>query len=114
MKTRNGFVSNSSSTSFLIEWSKLSKDDQNTIVTELKDHGEDCFRCTGFIRPEDLEEWFSIVGMNYDTEIEQIEKYKKNGKNDLVLVRESDEGTEFSIKVDKIVEDHSVHEFEYH
>ena len=119
MKIRNGFVSNSSSSSFVLKWSELSKSEKKEIE-KLTESSDSLTRCTGYIAPENLENWLKeldeIYSERFNPELNELIKENKiDGKNDLVLIRESDEGMggEFNGDLYKISQK-AILEFEYH
>jgi hypothetical protein len=89
MKQRFGFVSNSSSTSFVIDFGKMSQELKSKI-DRMHDRSDDCSRCTGKIT--DLKEWANML-LEDDEEDPDFIKVKSYAKNpDIIMIRESDEG----------------------
>lgn len=114
MKVRMGFVSNSSSSSFLIPVDSLSESELEKIKKMKSYDVTNGCRKTGYISPENLE---LFAGEYAGDILEIIQEYKLNGNNTLILIRESDEGMGgyFSdYGIDDNITDKNICEFEYH
>lgn len=115
MKIRTNFVSNSSSTSFVLDVSKLSKETKNKI-DKLTDRSYDLSRSTGQITK--IKDWLRMFDTGYEpTGADEIKKLLKKHK-EIIIIRESDEemgGSFENIDLDtKDFEDSILLEFEYH
>jgi len=116
MKIRTSFVSNSSSTSFVLDVSKLSEETKNKI-DKLVERSDDLTRCTG--RVTNIQEWLKMFNPEFympselKTVANLLTKYKE-----LIIIRESDEemgGSFENINLNKKdFEDSILYEFEYH
>ena len=123
MKTRLGFVSNSSSSCFILKWSDLTQKEKKQIK-KLHEYSGSLGRGTGYIAPDCLEGWLKELDEIYKGENEfglkqLIAEHRIDGENDIFLVRKSDEdGMEISKEYEKnvgdIVDKHQIGEFEYH
>ena len=113
MKIRKNFVSNSSSTSFLVNLSDLSEKAQ-AAIDNLTDRSGEWGRSTGKIT--DVDGWLKMFEEDYGDDFypEVREALKEN--KDAILVRESDEGMggDFPEGLWKEVEEKALVEFEYH
>ena len=101
MKIRQGFVSNSSSSSFVLRWSDLTGKEKQ-MVKKMEDQSWSLSRCTGYIPCDTLEDWigqldfcqdnsgYTIIGGINLTHL--VQENKVDGKNNLIIIRESDEG----------------------
>ena len=109
MKCRTGFVSNSSSSSFIVDMSNMPKELVSKVM-RLTDRSDDLTRCTGIIT--DLERWIKELEDDYYN----ISKYINNPN--IVIVRESDEGMGGDFYDYGFCEDdirpYTIGEFEYH
>lgn len=110
MKVRKGFVSNSSSTSFVIDTTSMPKELLDKIK-RMTDRTFDCSRCTGIIY--DISEWASEFDGEYDSLAESY-----SGKKGIVMIRESDEemGGYFGDYgfCEKDIKPFVLYEFEFH
>ncbi|RPI83178.1 MAG: hypothetical protein EHM34_05745 [Nitrosopumilales archaeon] len=115
MKRRNGFVSNSSSTSFVINTAEM-PEDLKSMIFRLRDRSDDSSRCTGIIT--DLKGWADMV---YEDDYDDVDgntvrSYAKNP--DVVMIRESDEemGGSFSDYgfCQEDIKKYVIYEFEFH
>lgn len=112
MKTRQGFVSNSSSSSFIL----CTKDLDSNLLERLKglpDMSDSMGRATGVVW--DIETW---LGDDHWSDYGLWDIIAKYGNENLILVRESDEGMngyfgEYDID-DGEISRLAVYEFEYH
>jgi hypothetical protein len=109
MKTRNGFVSNSSSSSFIVDLSNIPEELKSKVM-RLTDRSDDSTRCTGIIT--NLKQWIEEIGEDYYN----ISKYIDNPN--IVIIRESDEqmGGEFDDYgfCEDDIKKYVIGEFEYH
>lgn len=122
MKTRNGFVSNSSSSSFLLDlsyadWANDEKKLKEKIM-KMTDRSNDLTRCTG--RISHIKEWLKMVADGEEPyyDFEKILKILIENRKDLIIIRESDEGMggefeDYNIKLEEIYPC-LVYKFEYH
>jgi hypothetical protein len=115
MKLRQGWISNSSSTSFVVSLSSFSLEDRDRIE-QLPDQSDDLSRCTGII--SDIDGWLRQFGDGEDRFYldgalrGMMERYP-----DLAIIRESDEGMCGYLGEDyglDCVDDHAMFSFDYH
>jgi|WetSurMetagenome_2_1015567.scaffolds.fasta_scaffold142667_3 hypothetical protein len=110
MKIRSGFVSNSSSSSFVINMENMPEELKNKIM-KLKDRSNDLTRCTGKIT--NIAAW---LGELEEDDHCGIKKFI--GNPSIIIIKESDEamGGEFA-DYEFILEDiepYVIKKFEYH
>jgi hypothetical protein len=94
MKIRSSFVSNSSSSSFVVSLSDFNEEDRAKI-SRLTERSDDLSRCTGKIT--DINGWLELYAGGSDDPDdrfygEQSIKTAMEKHSDLIIVRESDEG----------------------
>lgn len=122
MKVRFGFVSNSSSTCFLLD---MRNHQTENIVNSLKLRKpfslcRNTCKCVGKDAIKYAKSWRKEIGEDYETEgivlDEAILKCAKEiGENNIAFIRVSDEDDEpISEETMKILFDNSVESFEYH
>ena len=83
MKIRSGFVSNSSSTSFVIDMTEMPEELKKKIM-RMTNRTHDCSRCTGIIC--NISEWNKELDGFYDYLVEDY-----GDKSNVIMIRESDE-----------------------
>jgi len=109
MKVRSGFVSNSSSSSFIINMKEMPEELKSKVM-RLTDRSDDLTRCTGIIT--DIKCWIKELEEDYYN----IGKYIDDPN--IVIIRESDEqmGGEFSDYGfgEDDIRPYVIGEFEYH
>lgn len=127
MKTRNGFVSNSSSSSYLLfipEWDTDGQNLKNRILSMIN-YNKNLGRSTGVIT--DVKLWLDTLNDIFDDEEEReyhgfekilrvIMEEHANEKQHFILIRESDEDdglSEYNISLEEIYP-YLVYQFEYH
>lgn len=103
MKIRHGFVSNSSSTAFVVSPADFSLEQQSCIES-MVDYSDELSRCTG--RISDIDEWLRYLQQEVGYDDFEMDTYFHAGRirelmekyHDIVILRESDEqaGGEFS------------------
>ena len=109
MKVRQGFVSNSSSTSFLINILNIPKELLSKIE-RLTERSDDVSRCTGKIT--DIKQWIEELECDeYD-----VKQYIDN--DNIIIIRESDEEmggcfADYGFTM-KDIQPYVIKEFEYH
>jgi hypothetical protein len=108
MKIRNGFVSNSSSSSFVIDMTDMPADLKNQIM-KLREKSGDLSRCTGKVT--NIKKWVKRheeYSGGYDWLKEFIEK------PNIIIIRESDEDDGFEGFSSRDIRPYVIKEFEYH
>jgi hypothetical protein len=121
VKIRSGLVSNSSSSSFVVSLSDFNEEDRAKIA-RLTERSDDLTRCTGKIT--DINGWLELYSGDSDDPEDKFwgEKTLKAlmaGVNDLIIIRESDEGMggyfdeDYGLSSQEI-EKKALYSFEYH
>lgn len=129
MKTRNGFVSNSSSSSFVIsipKWMLEAEWDENKTKTlyknimKMTERSDDLTRCTGRIC--NIKQWLNLLNDGEEEKdcytFQKIIKLLYKNDNNIIVVRESDEQMGGSLSDYGITEEDLypflIYKFEYH
>ena len=128
MKTRNGFVSNSSSSSFVIsipkwmleaEWDKNKTKTLYKNIMKMTERSDDLTRCTGRIC--DIKQWLNLLNDGGEEDCYTFQKIVKllyKDDNNIIVVRESDEQMGGSLSDYGITEEDLypflIYKFEYH
>jgi len=123
MKIRNGFISNSSSTCFLLD---IRDPNLKKIIYSLKlpkpyDLCRNTCKCTGKDATKYAKDWRKWIGEDYETLGIALDKAildcaKEIGEDNIAFIRVSDEDPKDLISKKKmtIIENNAISSFEYH